>query len=154
MLVPLHQEPITLKSTGEQLLNMVTRWSPDTCDCVVEYDTNLVLTKIIRRCVNHELSSLDDNGLYNTLTEENPRKNKAFQEILDRGPSTLYDLQSDGTRTFKNGINVSWTWSGTAPNRVLSVSVTGVTLSTNQRNNIQQFLDNKFGQGKVLLLLQ
>lgn len=132
---------------------MVTRWSPDTCDCIIEYDNDFVLVRIIRQCEFHAaMSQATDVDIYNSVKEENPRKNKALQEILDRGPSSLYDIQTDGTRSFKNGINVSWTWSGTAPDRVLNISITGVTLTANQKNNIRSFLDNKFGQGKVVIL--
>lgn len=137
-----------------------TRWSPDTCDCIIEYqwdDTELADTRThtlgnyIRKCVAHA-SLASDTTRYQTVTEENPRKNLTYQGMLDNGPASLYDIQQDGTRTLKNGITFSWTWSGTAPNRLLTISYTGVTLTGAQKNTAQTWLNNRFGAGKVILV--
>lgn len=130
---------------------MVTRWSPDTCDCIVEYDDSIALTNVISTCPFHSGLGGTDITVFNTLMDENPRKNKAYQAILDNGPTTIYDLQADGSRTIKNGINISWTWSGTAPNRVLTLTLTGATLTTAQKNAVNSKLSTLFGAGKAVL---
>lgn len=138
-----------------------TTWSPDTCDCIVEYNwdsetTNEnrvhTLNRIVRKCTAH--STLNDIQTYNALTEENPRKNKSFLEILNNAPSGLYDIDVNNpdVRHFKKGINLRCEWSGTAPNRVLHIYIEGYTLTQPQKNIIQNFLDTRFGTGKVLLM--
>jgi len=136
----------------------VTRWSPDTCDCVIEYswDDSVpedqrvhTLSNYVNKCAAHSALSTDTDR-WNAVFEENPRKNIAHQLILDNAPTAMYDLVNSN-RVLKSGIAINLSWSGTAPNRVLTISYTGITLTTNQRNTIQTFLNNRFGVGKVLL---
>ena len=136
-----------------------TRWSPDTCACVIEYtwddsvpDSSRVHTlgNIINKCSDH--SSLSNANVYTALTEENPRKNITKQHILDNSPTTaLYDIVN-GNRQLKPNIFFNYSFSGTAPNRVLTISFTGITLTTNQKNTIQSALNTRFGSGKVLIV--
>jgi len=135
-----------------------TRWSPDTCSCIIEYSWDSTepestrthtLSNFVNVCSFH--SGLANNTTrWNTVLEENPRKNIAYQLILDNGPAGLSDIV-DGSKQLKNGITINTLWSGTAPNRVLTITVTGLTLTQNQKNSIQTFLNNRFGAGKVLI---
>ena len=135
-----------------------TRWSPDTCTCVVEYswDTSLseasrthTLSNVINKCPAH--SSLTNAEVYSVLTEENPRKNQSLRNILDNSPTTaLYDI-INGIRELKPSIVFNFSFSGTAPNRVLTISFTGITLTTQQKNTLQTALNTRFGSGKVLI---
>lgn len=140
-----------------------TRWYPDTCDCILEYQWDDEVqedsrthtpTNIVQKCTAHQTLPNNTNTIYDTINEENPRKNKALDEILQNAPSTAwYDIDAtNGTRKFKNGIGISWTWSGTAPNRTMSLSFSGITLTTQQRSNLQTRLNNRFGVGKVTLV--
>src|SRR5215217_5866543 len=109
----------------------ITRWSPDTCQCVLEYswdDTQSENTRthtpttIVSKCPAHATIA-DTNTHFNVIMDENPRKNQSLDEILQNAPSTSwYDINADGTRAFKNGVTANWTWSGTAPNRILTLS--------------------------------
>lgn len=138
-----------------------TRWSPDTCQCVYEYEWDdstppetrtHTLATIVNACPLHSVLA-DDTTKYTTVLEENQRKNATLQTVLDNAPSTaIYDLQADGiTRTLKQTVNYNWNITGTAPNRVLNISFTGITLTTPQRNSIQTILNTKFGSGKVII---
>lgn len=130
---------------------MVTRWSPDTCDCVLEYDDQFNLINVVQRCTAHQ-NLANNAAVYNTVKDENPRKNIGLDLILQNGPASLFDTDSEsGNRVFKRGITVNWVWSGTAPDRVLTLNVIGITLTTNQKNAIKTFLDNRFGANKVIL---
>jgi hypothetical protein len=136
-----------------------TRWSPDTCTCVIEYrwdDTQPessrthTLDNYVSKCPAHTILA-DDTTRYNTVLEENPRKNNALRHILDNSPSTgLYDTVN-GIRELKSNIRFDFTWSGTAPNRVLNITFTGITLTTNQKNTLQSALNTRLGSGKVLI---
>jgi len=136
-----------------------TRWRPDTCDCIIEYswddtlsEQNRVhtLSNYVNKCAAHSILSTDQDR-WNTVFDENPRKSRSLQSVLDNGPTSFYDIK-DGVRQLKSGIKFDFFWTGTAPNRVLNISFTGATLTTNQRNTIQGVLDTKFGVGKVVLV--
>ncbi len=142
------------------MVTKITRWSPDTCGCVIEYswddsvpsDSRVhSLSTYVNKCAAHNILATDTDR-YNTVLEENPRKNQALQNILDNSPTTsLYDIVN-GNRQLKQTLLFNFSWSGTAPNRVLTVSFTGITLTTNQKNTLQSALNTKFGTGKVVLL--
>ena len=138
----------------------ITRWSPDTCDCVIEYSWDSTqpessrthtLSNYINKCAAHAALA-DDNTRWNTVFEENPRKNQALQNILDNSPTTaLYDIVN-GNRQLKAALGFNFSFTGTAPNRVLTISFLGISLTTNQKNTIQTFLNTRFGVGKVLIV--
>ena len=135
-----------------------TEWRPDTCGCVLyyEWDDTTPSASRVHTPVNSIKCSFHANqathsATYNSVLDENSRKNLGLQTTLDNGPTTLYDLQTDGSRTLKNGINYSWTFTGTAPNRVITVTFTGISLTNAQRNAIQTALNTRFGAGKVTI---
>lgn len=68
----------------------VNQWQPDTCDCIINYqwddtlsDADRVHTvkEVIRRCKFHQ--TLDDVTHYDTVLEENTRKNRAIGAIKE-----------------------------------------------------------------------
>lgn len=138
-----------------------TRWTSDVCGCIIEYtwddsapqgQETLTVSNIINTCPAHSSPSLPtDNARFDSALEENQRKNKAHKDILDNAPTGLYELDGSGQRTLKSGITLSWEMTGEAPNRIMTLSYSGITLTPAQKNNIQNFLDNKFGAGKVKL---
>lgn len=137
-----------------------TRWRPDTCDCIVEYtwddaippeNVTHTLDVVNRRCIDHQHLATDTD-VYNVLKEENPRKNIAQQLLIDNAPTSIFDLNEDGVRVFKKGIVAQWSWSGLAPNRLMTISVTGVSLTTNQKNAIQTKLSERFGLNNVTIV--
>jgi hypothetical protein len=136
-----------------------TRYSPDTCDCVIDYtwdsesteaNRTHTLKQFANKCPAHSGLATDIDR-WNAVFEENPRKNRALQLALDNGPTALYNLVS-GNRQLKDNIRFDFSWSGTAPNRVLNISFTGLSLTTTQKNTIRGVLNNIFGTGKVVLL--
>jgi len=141
------------------MVTNTTRYSPDTCDCVLEYDWDSTkpessrthtLNRFVKVCSFHQVLATDTDR-WNAVFEENPRKNQSLQAILDNSPTTsLYDIVN-GNRQLKASIGFNFSWSGTAPNRVLTISFTGITLTTQQKNTIQSALNTRFGVGKVVL---
>ena len=69
---------------------MVTRWQPDTCECIIEYNEDGTLSNVVNACDAHQGD--DEETVYQNVKEENPRKNKSFKEILDNAPAALYDI--------------------------------------------------------------
>jgi hypothetical protein len=143
-----------------------TRWSPDTCDCVLEYEWDDAVPSndqivinyktIVKQCVNHQhLTGNNKKDNYDTVFEENKRKNGTIAELITRMQSDFGETDPQtGAITLKRGITVSWAWSGTAPNRVMTLTIKGISLTQNKLNQAKTFLDTKFGTGKVILVNQ
>ena len=131
-------------------------WRPDTCGCHVEEIYNLDGSiqgggKVLARCKDH--ATIPDVQLYDVVLAENRRKNNCHRLLvgLDGVNFNLSKLV-DGSQVFKDGVDMNWTYSGAGKDRVLTISLTGVTLTTQQRNAALNFLNNKFGVGKVVIL--
>lgn len=142
-------------------------WSPDTCapnepSCIIElsYDDTTSLdtrtytpTNIYRQCSIHQgLGNITQ--IHSVVSEENQRKNNALQNIIDNAPTQLQDqlftVQNNG-RILKKGVEYVFDITGTPPNRVVNVTFTGVTLTPQQKTAAQNFLNNRFGTGKVVI---
>lgn len=122
-----------------------TRWSPDTCQCVIEYTWDDTVPEDSRvhslgayrtKCSLH--TALSDSSAYTEVAEQNPRKNKIIERARVQFP-----------RLFGTNGNFLGTWSFDS-NRVLHVIVTGL-LTTNQISNIQSWCDTNLGVGKVII---
>lgn len=92
--------------------------------------------------------------MYDSSLEENRRKNFTIAELLDKAAVEFSELDQNGSVILKRGIDLTWVWSGTAPNRVMTLTATGggVTLTNTRKNQIQTFLNNRFGAGKVIFV--
>jgi hypothetical protein len=107
-----------------------TRWSPDTCKCVIDFEW--------------------DKDFYDTILDENQRKNYTRQEIIE-ALSDVRQTDDKGNFIFKEGIDISFSWTGTNKDRLLHLSVTGFALTTQQKATVQGITDSRFGNGKVLI---
>ena len=136
-----------------------TTWISDHCGCELEFtwDDSVAATsrknsisRFIKKCASHNPLSTDS-SIFTTNTEENQRKNLALETALLNGPTTLYDVLADGSRQLKPTITYNNSWSGTAPNRVLTISFIGISLTNTQKTTIRNALNTRFGTGKVTL---
>lgn len=71
-------------------MKQTTRWSPDTCGCVIEYewddsvkDTERehTISRIVQPCKEHEGLGLKDADHFLQVTQENVSKNQAFEIV-------------------------------------------------------------------------
>lgn len=129
----------------------ITRWSPDTCECVIDFkwdDTAVprvhTLSNIVKRCQSHSVL-VNDIDVYNSVKEENPRKNRVLADILENAPVQLYDETKNGARILKQDYKFNHSFSGTAPNRKLTVSIDGWMFNNQQKNSISDVLTTKYG---------
>jgi hypothetical protein len=142
-----------------------TTWSPDTCDCVLEYtwddskpeeEQTHSISFINKSCNSHKNLLPNAAVTYSCVLDENNKKNKTLQTALENAPTQLADIftGSDGTTQYyklKDNIIFSFSFSGTAPNRILTVSFIGVTLTNQQKNTLQNKLNQVFGNGNVVI---
>lgn len=132
-------------------------WSPDTCKCTIEFtwddtvDPSLRthnFSRYITKCADHSiLADLSGNSC---VIDENTRKNFARQLIIDNAPVSFVNIDASGNRSLPVGESISFTVSGTAPNRVFGMIFAGATLTSGQISNVQTKLDTRFGSGKVI----
>lgn len=121
----------------------VTRWSPDTCGCILEYewddsqDENIRthnFKRSIKACPEH--ATLAGKPLYDQVLSENTRKNIVFDEIQKAHPQVILE-------------NYLWFFD---KGRVLQVSLVGEDLPEAAKQGLQTAFDNRFGAGKVKVL--
>lgn len=121
----------------------VTRWSPDTCGCKIEYEWDTELDGLqrvhtwvntVRTCAAHTAHS--GPPLYVVVHEENTRKNWM-----------LGILEASFPEMPKGGEQYAWSFDA---DRVLHVQLPKGTTGT-QRNQMKAAADIQFGPGLVVL---
>lgn len=88
----------------------VTRWIPDTCDCVIEYqwDDSIsqdqrvhTVSNVVNSCKSHK--SINQQGdLFQCVLDENQTKNNTIATIMDNLPE-LTDTVG-GSKVLKQGV--------------------------------------------------
>lgn len=125
-------------------MNRVTRWSPDTCRCVLEYEWDDALpdnqrthsySKVIRLCPEHEQLGLTGKKLYDQVLSENTCKNAVWSMAKE----TLSSLELG-----------DFTWSFDTE-RKLKVGFLG-KLTANQKMSLRAQCESRFGIGKVEII--
>lgn len=117
----------------------VTRWSPDTCGCILEYEWDDTKSederthsfkKAVQLCEHHQ--ALSGSQAYDGVCSENTRKNQAFGLAKEVKP----DLEPE-----------DYTWSFD-DKRKLKAGFLG-KLTATERAAVQAKLDEKFGIDKA-----
>jgi len=121
----------------------VTRWSPDTCGCILEYEWDDTLEgsdrvhsfkKVVKLCPEHERLGFQGKDTFDKVMEENTSKNIAWGQIMEELNLTREDL-AQYIWFFDEG-------------RQLQVSVTQ-PIAAAEKQAIQNRLDTRLGQGKT-----
>lgn len=126
-----------------------TRWYPDTCGCILEYqwDTDEsvetrkhTFTKISNNCECH--IGLTPQDIYTQVTSENQMKNKAYDLVLQKVSSCTV-LNEDGKKILDQS-KVSYSFDAS---RKLNLVLVGATAT--QITNLKTALNSSIGTGKV-----
>jgi len=121
-------------------MKRITRWSPDTCSCILEYEWDdaedagsrqHTLKAVLQKCPNH--ISLSDAGIYNEVISENTRKNGVFAETQKVFPSLTTD---------------DYNWS-LDDKRKLKVGFLNLSMNAMEKQQLITALENRFGKEKV-----
>lgn len=140
-------------------MRLVTnRWQPDTCDCIIEFEfdadepeatrTHTGKT-IVKDCPEHSGLGTPQ-SFFNAILDENQRKNIVRKDLIDNF-TQLQGTDDKGNIILKNGISINFYFTGQDDSRVLHISVSGYTLTTQQKTTIQNIADSRFGIGKVVI---
>jgi hypothetical protein len=139
-----------------------TRWTPDTCGCVVEYqwddavpdDQRTHTVKNMVACPAHVLIPTHDAN-FDAVIDENSRKNLAKSDLLSRFPvlaQTIINADGSTYLDFKPGITASFTQNFVGKGRVLTITFPAGMLTAAQKSTAQATADNRFGTGRVIIL--
>jgi hypothetical protein len=60
----------------------MTRWSPDTCSCVIDYDDNVNITAVVTKCAKHA-GTPDDATHFETVLAHNRKKNQVHGALVE-----------------------------------------------------------------------
>lgn len=124
-----------------------TRWSPDTCGCILEFewddaqDENTRVhsyKKVVKLCAEHDKLGFKDKPDYDQVMSENTRKNTVWGMVKTQLNLSDSDLEK-----------YLWWFDGT---RILQVSLLGINLTGAQRNKLQSDCNTQFGTNKVKVL--
>ena len=94
----------------------ITRWSPDTCRCVIDYqwDDSVpqekrehTVSSIVSKCSFHDQLP-DDNTHYGTVIDENQNKNIVLSKIQDNVPAAT-ETDTKGNVSLKEGV-ILWSF--------------------------------------------
>ena len=140
----------------------VTTWSPDTCECTIDYEWDETLagedrTHAYNRtrttCQDH--TGVTKSELLDTLNSENQRKNITKEWVLQNIPDvkrTIVDQTTgDSTEDFKSGMEFEWSFTGKGKNRILHAGIKGKALSELEKTSIQDYGNSEFGTNKVMV---
>ncbi len=120
----------------------VTRWYPDTCDCIIDYEWDVAqpeatrthtVKAIIKRCAAHR-GIRDDSQHFSTVLEENVRKNQVVNRAL----------------ALKANLNIPAVLFSFDERRALHI-VFGSHLSDTDKSSIQAWCDSAIGKGQVIV---
>jgi hypothetical protein len=111
----------------------ITRWKPDTCECLIEYewddsvpaDQRVHNYKHIIKCEAHK-NEADDKVAFDKVNDENKTKNRVLGHILDNFPAlvdTVVDEAGGESKVLKPGLKYDWSFDN---QRKLQIDVIGV----------------------------
>ena len=132
----------------------------DTCECVlsIEFDDQAAIddiqysiSQVVSKCSIHSDEDTN-NDVLQAVVVENRRKNLVWRNLLDNALSDMIETGEDGIIRFKSNIIITWSWSGVKPMRTLTIRLLGKILTTNQRNVVQNRLNNAFPNQNILFV--
>lgn len=131
-----------------------TTWKPDTCSCVIEYEWDdevpletreHTIKNIVKGCEHHDKNSLTQSSHFETVKDENQRKNLFLKEVMDTYPEVTEDqVNDDGStvKVIKKGVKYDWSFD---EERNLVADIKGASLS---KNALRSMANSKF-DGRV-----
>lgn len=128
-----------------------TRWSPDTCDCLIEYtwddtvpESSRVHTpaRSIHLCPEHAALSTPPLH-YAVLAEENPRKNELIDQLTAWAVANVpaWITTDAAGNTILDPARIRWYWDNGASPRVLHIVIAGI--SPGQRDTLTTLIASR-----------
>ena len=136
----------------------INQWSPDTCKCTIEFqwddiDSSIhTPTQIVKDCPEH-IGLITPETMHDTLLKENRGKNGIWNRLhsLVDFPD-LVELSNDGSVVLKNGIIITWFFTGQDDTRILNVDLSGTPLTLQQKDLVQTWVDANITLIQVVII--
>jgi hypothetical protein len=112
----------------------MTRWSPDTCGCVIDYDGNLNVIAVVTKCAKHA-DTLHDKHHFDTVLTHNRKKNHVHNALVEH----MKEIGSNGS---ENMIAVAYD-----DNDDLHISGSG--LSAEHQQKVPEQVNAKLGNSAL-----
>jgi len=119
------------------------RWRPDTCRCVIlqSHDPSdpgvpIALHQVESKCPAH--TALSDADVWTAVWHPTTGENRGIKNRIRNRIFEQWGVEI-----------VSFSFSGTAPNRVVTIVTQGLT--QNQRTTAQSWADTNIGVGRVII---
>jgi hypothetical protein len=135
-------------------------WSPDTCDCQIEYEFDDEVPaeervhtgkKIVKRCEAHQQSDFTDcHDHYQAVLNENQRKNVAIGHAMEVNPNMVLEDEQGNPRLHPD-VRVNYVFHGKGKNRILHIDFENANLKSSHKKKMNTALISKFGSGKVVV---
>lgn len=128
-----------------------TRWSPDTCGCVLEFEWDDALppemrthspSRVVTACPAHQGKTVTE--AFAAVGVENRRKNAAFAHLLENFPALVASTLDEEGNQIRTLRGVAFRFDS---NRVLRLAISGATLA--QRIAIRAALRNALPEASV-----
>ena len=110
-------------------MKKITRWTPDTCDCAIEYewdtdDAPETRTHVVKSVGPSAIHSGTPEEVYTKVVEENKNKNKAVAKVMEDNDlaEDVPDGKGGTVRKMKEGKEVKWSFD---KDRNLEVEIIG-----------------------------
>ena len=114
-----------------------TTWSPDTCECVLEFEWDDAVdpemrthsvSQVKKTCADHE--GIASEGVqFTSVMAENKTKNQVMKKVMDDFPDLVDEVVDENggvSKKFKPGIKYEYSFKGKGENRSIEVDFVGV----------------------------
>jgi len=130
-----------------------TRWSPDTCKCVMEYEWDDTVaedqrqhafTRVVSKCDYHSGMG-EDQEHYDHVVHENNAKNRVHAEILKNQRLTRVrkNERNEDVTELAEGVEFQWHFTGKDRDRELIVQVKGAQLTEQEKQKLKDIKENR-----------
>lgn len=129
----------------------ITRWSPDTCGCVIEYSWDSDVSedervhtfhKVVEQCPDHNGIEVHEE-IHNHVLAENQTKNKVEVALFDNFPrlrQNFVDAAGTTQKRLDPTVKHNWRFIGKDKDRQLISSFDNLSLSATEKSRITKAL--------------
>lgn len=136
-----------------------TKWSPDTCSCVVEYEWDDSVSEELRehipvasiKCEIHKDKETHED-VYLSLMAENQTKNIALAEVLtsnEKLQEVTVDKDGNEVIEFKQGTQPEWEF-----DQDRNLIITTKQLDETEKGDTQEAVDTKVSESPITVIVQ
>jgi len=126
------------------------KWSTGDCGCTLHRIYHKDFPEDMQT-FNHKNGAnchpdLGMEDLHDIVNEETHRRGNVHRHLHENYDGIITETDSNGQRKNKEGVDIKFTWQNKNKERILEVDVVGALLTSQQKTQIEDFSDLKFGR--------